>query len=188
MRKLSVFNNVTLDGFFTDPKNDMSAFHRHHDPEWDKFASDNASAGNGTLLFGRKTYEMMKAFWPTAEAKQQLPAVAEGMNRLEKLVASRTMKDPGWANARIIKGDLAAEVKKLKAAEGEPILIMGSGTIISQLTKERLIDSYTMVIWPFALGAGRTMFEGVEGIVDLKRVSERTFKNGNIVATYELGT
>jgi dihydrofolate reductase len=49
-----------------------------------------------------------------------------------------------------------------------------------------LIDSYTMVIWPIVLGAGRTMFEGIEGIVDLKKVDERTFANGNIVATYEL--
>jgi dihydrofolate reductase len=187
MRKLTVFNNITLDGFFTDTKNDMSAFHRHHDPEWDEYTSENASSsGNGTLLFGRKTYEMMKAFWPTAQARQQLPAVSEAMDRLDKVVVSRTMKDPGWTNARLLQGDLVSEVKTLKAGDGEPILIMGSGTIVSQLTTERLIDAYTIIIWPFTLGSGRTMFEDVEGIVDLKRVSERTFKNGNIVATYEL--
>ncbi len=186
MRKLTVFNSISLDGFFTDPKNDMSAFHRHHDPEWDKFSSENAASGNGTLLFGRKTYEMMKAFWPTELAKKQLPKISEAMERLEKVVFSKTLKDPGWINARVISGDLASEVKTLKAAEGNDMLIMGSGSIISQLTKERLIDSYTLVIWPFLLGAGRTMFEGLEEIVDLKKVDEKQFKNGNIVATYEL--
>lgn len=188
MRKLSVFNSITLDGFFTDPNNDMSAFHRHHDPEWNKFTSENAASGNGALLFGRKTYEMMKSFWPTEMAWKQLPKVSEAMDRLEKIVFSTTMKDPGWTNARVIGGNLASEVKKLKAAGGGDMLIMGSGSIISQLTKERLIDRYTIVIWPFLLGAGRTMFEGLDGIVDLKKVDEKQFENGNIVATYELAT
>lgn len=186
MRKISVFNNVSLDGYFTDSNSDMSAFHRRSDPEWDKFASDNAKRGQGTLVFGRKTYDMMKAFWPTEAAKQMMPEVADGMTRMEKIVFSRTLKDPGWANARVIPGALAAEVRTLKEGDGAPLLIMGSGQIIAQLTKERLIDSYQIVIWPFILGAGRTMFEGVEGLVDLKKVDEKQFKNGNIVATYEL--
>jgi riboflavin biosynthesis pyrimidine reductase len=113
--------------------------------------------------------------------------LAAGMEAMEKLVFSRTLREPGWKNARIVNGDLVNEVRKLKQGTGSPMLIMGSGSIVSQLTKERLIDSYTMVIWPIVLGAGRTMFEGVEGIVDLTKVDEKTFANGNIVATYELG-
>jgi dihydrofolate reductase len=143
-------------------------------------------ASGSTPLFGRKTYELMKSYWPTDEAKRRMPEVAAGMEAMEKVVFSRSLNEPGWKNARIVKGDVANEVKKLKDGTGNPMLIMGSGSIVSLLTKERLIDSYTMVIWPIVLGAGRTMFEGVEGIVDLKKVDEKTFANGNIVATYEL--
>lgn len=137
-------------------------------------------------MFGRKTYELMKSYWPTDEARQRMPEVAAGMEAMEKVVFSRSLKEPGWKNARIVNGDLVEEVRKLKEGAGHPLLILGSGSIVSQLTKERLIDSYTMVIWPIVLGAGRTMFEGVEGVVDLKKVDEKTFANGNIVATYEL--
>ena len=186
MRILTVFNNITLDGYFTDTKSNMSLFHRQNDPEWNKFASDNASSRRSTLLFGRKTYELMKSYWPTDEAKQRMPEVAAGMEAMEKLVFSRSIDEPGWKNARIVKGDLADEVRKLKEGTGAQMLIMGSGSIVSQLTSKRLIDSYTFVIWPIVLGAGRTMFEGVEGTVDLKKVDEKTFANGNIVATYEL--
>ena len=186
MRQLAVFNNITLDGFFTDMKNNMNLFHRENDPEWEKFATENASARNATLLFGRKTYEMMKSFWPTEEAKKVMPEVASAMETMEKIVFSRTLKDPGWSNARIISGNLTDEVRKLKQETGKNLLIMGSGSIVSQLTKERLIDRYTMVIWPIVLGAGRTMFEGVDDVISLQKVDQRTFANGNIVATYEL--
>jgi dihydrofolate reductase len=186
MRQLAVFNNITLDGFFTDMKNNMNLFHRENDPEWEKFATENASARNATLLFGRKTYEMMKSFWPTEEAKKVMPEVASAMETMEKIVFSRTLKDPGWSNARIISENLTDEVRKLKQETGKNLLIMGSGSIVSQLTKERLIDRYTMVIWPIVLGAGRTMFEGVDDVISLQKVDQRTFANGNIVATYEL--
>ena len=186
MRQLAVFNNITLDGFFTDMKNNMNLFHRENDPEWEKFATENASARNATLLFGRRTYEMMKSFWPTEEAKKVMPEVASAMETMEKIVFSRTLKDPGWSNARIISENLTDEVRKLKQETGKNLLIMGSGSIVSQLTKERLIDRYTMVIWPIVLGAGRTMFEGVDDVISLQKVDQRTFANGNIVATYEL--
>ena len=78
MGKLVVFNNVTLDGYFTGANGDFSWAHRdQHDPEWDAFVSENAGGG-GMLLFGRITYEMMAAYWPTPMAMQANPAVAEG--------------------------------------------------------------------------------------------------------------
>ena|ERR1041384_3436602 len=186
MRNIAVFNNITLDGFFTDTKNSMNLFHRENDDEWNRFASQNAASRRSTLLFGRKTYELMKSYWPTDEAKQRMPEVAAGMEAMEKVVFSRSLKEPGWKNVRIVNSDLVTEVRKLKEGTGDQMLIMGSGSIVSQLTQARLIDSYTMVIWPIVLGAGRTMFEGFEGIIDLKKVDEKTFANGNIVATYEL--
>jgi dihydrofolate reductase len=121
----------------------------------------------------------------TDDARKRLPEVAAGMEAMEKVVFSRSLEEPGWKNARIVKGDLANEVRRMKEGNGSPMLIMGSGSIISQLTKARLFDKYTIVIWPIVLGAGRTMFEGVEGIIDLSKIDEKTFANGNIVATYE---
>src|SRR6187399_799083 len=83
-RTLSVFNSVSLDGFFTDETGDMSWAHTQ-DPEWNQFMSTNAS-GEAELVFGRKTYEMMARFWPSKEAAQAMPEVARGMNRMRKTV------------------------------------------------------------------------------------------------------
>ncbi|HMG54488.1 MAG TPA: dihydrofolate reductase family protein [Kofleriaceae bacterium] len=187
MRRLTVFNNISLDGYFTDRRGDMTWAHKSKpDPEWDKFSAENAqSSEDGALLFGRKTYELMVAFWPTPAAAQQMPEVADGMNRLAKFVVSRSLDKVTWNNTTLIKGDLAAEVRKLKAGPGSSIVVMGSGTIVAQLAKERLIDQYTFVVTPNVLGAGRTLFDGLEVPFTLTRTSERTFRNGNVVVTYE---
>jgi len=70
-RKISVFNNVSLDGYFTDGAGDMSWAHTV-DPEWQRFTNENAG-GEAELIFGRKTYQMMASFWPTPEARQLMP-------------------------------------------------------------------------------------------------------------------
>ena len=90
MRKLIVFNNMSLDGYFTDGSGDMSWAHKS-DPEWMQFTEENASSAGGGLIFGRKTYEQMASFWPTKQAAELMPKVAEGMNRMEKFVFSRTL-------------------------------------------------------------------------------------------------
>jgi dihydrofolate reductase len=184
MRQLTVFNNISLDGYFTDARSDMSWAHRF-DPEWAKFSASNAQGSDdGALLFGRKTYEMMAAYWPTPEAKKQMPEVAEGINRLPKFVVSRSLDRADWNNTTILKGDLETEVGKLKKGSGSRIVIMGSGTLVAQLAALRLIDEYTLVIVPVVLGRGRTLFEGLDRKLGLKRTRERAFENGNVVATY----
>jgi dihydrofolate reductase len=184
MRKIVVFNHVTLDGFFTDPKGDMSFAHRQGpDPEWDEFLEGNTKGG-GELLFGRITYDMMASFWPTPAAEQMMPEVAERMNALPKVVFSRTMNEASWKNARVVKGNLAEEVRKLKAQSGPDMVILGSGTIVSQLTEAGLIDSYQIVVNPVVIGRGRTMFEGVTSRPALKLTETRTFKNGNVLLCY----
>jgi dihydrofolate reductase len=187
MRPLTVFNNVSLDGYFVDAKGDMSWAHEAGagDPEFEEYTASNARGGEGTLLFGRKTYEMMESFWTTDEAKQQMPDIAEGMNRLEKVVFSRTLRKTSWNNATLLSGDLVIEVTALKERGSDPITIMGSGTIVAQLAKADLIDRYTFVIVPVVLGAGRTLFEGLSRKITLKRTSERLFASGIVVATYE---
>jgi dihydrofolate reductase len=183
MRKLLVFNSVTTDGYFTDKNGDMSWAHKS-DPEWNEFVADNSQSG-GELLFGRVTYEMMASFWPTPAAATNFPEVAEQMNSLPKVVFSRTLDSVSWQNTRLMKGGLIDEVRKLKQESGPDMVIMGSGSIISQLANEGLIDEYQMVVNPIVLGAGRTMFDGVKEKLNLKLTSSRAFGNGNVLLCYE---
>ncbi len=185
MRKLIVFNSISLDGYFADENSDMSFAHNPvPDTEWDAYVSGNAS-GDGTLLFGRITYELMVKFWPTPAAAESMPAVAEGMNKLRKVVFSRTMDKVSWNNTRLVKTDLLGEIRKLKEGSGEGMVILGSGSLVSQLTQHGLIDEYQFVVIPVVLGKGRTMFEGVHGQVPLRLLRTRSFKNGNVLLCYE---
>ncbi len=182
VRKLTVFNSVTADGYFTSKNGDMSWAHKS-DPEFNSFSEENAKSG-GELIFGRVTYEMMSSYWPTPEARKNSPVIAEQMNGLPKIVFSRTLDDASWNNTRLIKGDLVEEVRKLKNQAGDQLVIMGSGTIVSQLTHARLVDEYQMVVNPLILGEGRTMFDDVKQRFELKLANTRAFKNGNVLLHY----
>ncbi len=186
MRRLIVFNTVSLDGYFTGSDGDLGWTHTAHgdDPEWQAFVDSNAKGG-GTLLFGRVTYEMMVGFWPTPAAREQFPAVARGMNESPKVVFSRTMQRATWSNTTLVKDGLAAEVRKMKAQSGKDLVILGSGSIVSQLAQERLVDEYQLVVHPTVLGAGRTMFEGVTKPLALRLTRTRIFGNGNVLVCYE---
>jgi dihydrofolate reductase len=187
MAKVVVFNSVTLDGYFTDAKGDMSWAHAGgDDPEWQAFVAGNASGGRGRLLFGRKTYEMMAGFWPTEMARRQMPEVAEGMNALPKVVFSRTLGEAAWRNTRLVKTDPAAEVRRLKKEDGPDMVVLGSGTIVSLLTQDGLVDEYQLVVCPVVLGAGRTMFDGVTARPSLALKTSRPFRNGKVVLNYEV--
>ena len=185
MGKIVVFNSVSLDGYFTDTHGDMS-FARNDNPdtEWDAFVAGNARSG-GTLLFGRITYELMASFWPTSFAAEKMPVVAERMNNLPKVVFSRTLGSALWNNTKLVKNDLIGEVRKMKKESREDMAIMGSGSIVSQLTQNGLIDEYQIVMIPVALGNGRTMFEGITVKVPLKLTKTRAFRNGNVLLCYQ---
>ncbi|MEP7362780.1 MAG: dihydrofolate reductase family protein [Acidobacteriota bacterium] len=185
MRKLTVFNHVSLDGYFTDAGGDMSWAHQGaDDPEFQQFSASNAS-GEGELLFGRVTYQMMAGFWTTPAAAQMMPKVAEGMNRMRKNVFSRTLDSVSWDNTRLIKGDLVAEARKLKEQPGPDMVILGSGSVVAQLAAAGLIDQFQVIVNPVVLGKGRTMFEGVPERLQLRLTSSRTFGNGKVFVTYE---
>ncbi len=185
MRKLIVFNHVSLDGYFVDANGDMSwAKASHQDAEWDAFVAGNASGG-GVLVFGRITYELMAGFWPTPFAMETMPVVAEGMNNLPKIVFSRTLGLASWKNTTLAPGDPAVEIRKMKREPGEDMVILGSGSIVSQLAQAGLIDEYHVVVNPIVLGKGRTMFEGVKEKRSLKLTKTRAFGNGNVLLCYE---
>jgi dihydrofolate reductase len=182
MRKLTVFNNVSLDGYFVDRAGDMSWAHKQDD-EWAEFTTSNAS-GDAVLVFGRVTYEMMASFWPTPQAAQTMPEVAERMNSLPKIVFSRTLESASWQNTTLITNDIVGAMRRLKAERGADLVIFGSGTIVAQFTDAHLIDEYQVVVNPLVLGAGRTMFDGVRDRLGLQLTRTRAFKNGNVVLWY----
>jgi len=185
MRRLIVFNNVSLDGYFVDSNGDMSWAHKAmQDAEWNAFVAGNASGG-GVLLFGRVTYELMASYWPTPLAFKNNPIVAEGMNNLHKVVFSRTLDKVSWKNTTLVKGELVAEVRKMKAGPGEGMAILGSGSIVSQLAQANLIDEYQIALNPVILGQGRTMFDGIKDKLALKLTKTRAFGNGNVMLWYE---
>lgn len=177
---VSSFQFITLNGLFKGPDNDIS-WHRHGEEE-SQFAEEGAQSGS-TLLFGRITYEMMASFWPTPEARQAMPVVAEGMNRSEKIVFSRTLKTAPWNNTRIVKDNIAAEVKRLKES-GKAMTILGSGSIVTQLANSGLIDEYQVMIDPVALGSGTPLFEGLQHKLDLQLITSRVFKSGVVLLSY----
>ncbi len=183
MRKLLVFNQISLDSFIADAHSDMSWAHKQ-DREWHDWVSSNASGG-GELVFGRVTYQQMASFWPSAMALESMPVVAERMNNLPKVVFSRTLTTADWNNTRLIRSDITAAVRKLKSEPGQDMVLMGSASIVAQLAAEDLIDAYQLVINPIILGAGKFMFDGLKKHLHLKLMSTRSFKNGNLVVSYE---
>jgi len=182
MRTLTTFEQISLDGFFSDADGDMSWAHKH-DPEWTDFVASNAGGG-GALVFGRVTYDLMASYWPTPMARANDAAVATRMNELPKLVVSRSMTKATWNNTTIVRGDIAAEFARLKETPGPDMVILGSGSLVSQLTDARLIDEYQIVVNPIVLGRGRSIFAEVKERRSLTLQRSRSFANGNVVLWY----
>jgi dihydrofolate reductase len=182
MARLVAFNNISLDGYFTDAHSELSWAHTQ-DPEFNAFVADNAKGG-GALLLGRITYDMMASFWPTPMAAQMMPVVALGMNTMQKFVCSRTMRDATWQNTSVLGGDLVTEVRALKTTSPVDLAILGSGSLIAPLLAAGLIDELQVVMNPIVLGGGRTMFEGLAQPIPLTLTRSRTFTNGNVFACY----
>ena len=184
MRKLKVFNHVSVDGFIADAEGDMSWAHRA-DAEFNEWVAANASGG-GELVFGRVTYQQMAAFWPTPAALASLPVVAERMNNLPKVVFSKSLAKAEWHNTRLFRGqDIAAEIEQLKHEPGKDLVIMGSALLVSELTRRSLIDSFQFVLNPIVLGTGKSMFAQLKQPLNLRLTHSRTFENGNVVVSYE---
>lgn len=181
MARLSSFMSVSVDGCYADRNGDMSFAHRD-DEETRAFAAENAK-GDGMLVFGRVTYQMMAAYWPTPLAAKNDRAVAEGMNRRPKLVVSKTLERADWSNTTLVRGNLEREIAKLKEGSLD-MAILGSGTLVAALAAANLIDSYQLVIVPVILGEGKRLFGGVAKPPRLALESTRRFANGNVLVSY----
>jgi dihydrofolate reductase len=154
MRRVITSNMVSLDGYLAGPGGDLS-WHALNDEFFD-YAVDMLNSAD-LLLFGRLTYELMAAYWPT---ETDDPVIAGKMNGLDKIVFSKTLKSADWENTTLLKGDIEKNIKELKEQPGKDIVILGSGTIVSALTQAGLIDEHRLIIVPVILGAGTFQYTG----------------------------
>jgi dihydrofolate reductase len=183
MRKLFLFMLTSLDGYFEDERQSLD-WH-NVDREFERFAIEQLSTVD-MILFGRKTYEMMAAFWPSEEATLSDPIVAGHMNALPKMVFSKSLKSADWQNTRIIHNNEIGEVITLKQSEGGDIAVFGSSDLGVTLLQAGLLDEIRVLVNPLLLGVGKTLFAGLEQRVKLTLLSTRTFENGNVLLTYKL--
>lgn len=179
---LNVFNFLTLNGFYKGPDGDIS-WNRHNSEE-QEHAEDSVGEAQHILLFGRVTYQMMAGYWPSPMAMQNSPVVAKGMNRSEKIVFSRTLKQAEWQNTRVISDNLIEEIKALKAMPNKHLTVLGSGSIVSQLADAGLIDAYQLMVNPVALGSGTPIFSGIQHPLQLALRSVKSFKSGVVMLDY----
>jgi dihydrofolate reductase len=181
MRKLTAFVFTTLNGYYKGTGGDLD-WHSNGAEEIE-FAQHKLQEGN-TLLFGRKTFGMMKNFWVTPMAYELFPAVALRINQTEKLVCSNTLKVTDWANTTILNGDVVAKIKALKETEGSDITLMGSGSLVRQLAQEGLIDAFELMIDPVVLGKGETLFEGLDSELNLQLTDARLFRESGVLLLF----
>ena len=214
MRKVIVSEFVTLDEVMQAPggaDEDRSGNFKHGgwsfqfwNEEPMKYKSDELFAA-GALLLGRVTYEIFAGAWPTLTDEDNVRMVKEAggdvtamatdkvegnpfsdrMNSLPKYVASTTLKQVGWNNSTLLKGNIAEEISRLKQLPGQDILIAGSSGLINWLGKTDLIDEYRLMVFPIVLGSGKRLFRDGIDPKTLQLVDAKPFKTGVVVLTYQ---
>lgn len=178
MRTLTAFVFTTLNGYYKGDDDNVE-WHSNGAEEIE-FAQHQLQKGN-TLIFGRKTYELMKNFWVSPMAYELFPVVAMRINQAEKIVCSNTLESSDWNNTTILKGDIVTEIKSLKEMSGNDLTILGSGNLVKQLTEAGLIDEYELMIDPVLLGSGSTLFEGITKELSLQLSDARVFKQSGVL-------
>jgi dihydrofolate reductase len=179
---------LSLDGVTEDP-GPMGEFeHRgwtmpYWNDELGEYQSEQLFASDA-LLLGRVTYEEFVASWPQRSGDP----FTDKINSMPKFVASTTLKEPLEWNATLLKGDVAAEVAKLKQQPGQDLLIYGSGELVSTLMQHNLIDVYRVMLYPLALGSGKRFFREGGGKTVLRLTDVKTNGAGVAMLTYERAT
>ncbi|HKH63498.1 MAG TPA: dihydrofolate reductase family protein [Flavitalea sp.] len=188
MRKVVVSMNVTLDGFMSGSNCELD----WHFSSWTKEMADllyEQLSKADTILLGRITYNAMAAYWPAKALDLSFPredlAFADLMNNYTKLVFSKTHAISQWSNSKLLTGDPADEILKLKQKEGKDIIIYGSGKIVNCLAKSHVIDEYRLWVHPVLLGKGKLLFKDLEKEYRLKLFKTKTFSSGVVLLYYK---
>ena len=186
--RLVVVEFMTLDGVMEAP-----GFEEHRagrngwamrvsDAELQGFSGEQIT-GAGALLFGRTTFNIWAAFWPTAPA----PAapMAARIAALPKYVVSRTLPDSDWANTTVLRGDLETEIRRLKAHEGGELVAYGSADLVAGLLELDLVDEMRILLFPVILGSGKRLFRDDAALRYLRLMSVSTTSSGVLILKYE---
>ena len=177
MRRILAKNHMSLDGLFEGPNREIDWFGFDQEQFDDSVALLNSV---DSLLFGRTTYEMMRAYWTIAPPDP----VSDKMNSLSKVVFSRTLQSADWNNTRVVHGDIAEEALRLKQQPGGDMVVLGSGKLASLLLERGLVDEYRLYVTPIVLGGGHPLFQQISQRVNLELVGQRVFHSGIVMLVY----
>ena len=159
------------------------------DAEFNDFAIPQMMEAD-TILFGKRTYQLMEAFWPSPAGLEGDPEVADLMNNTPKVVVSSSLKKvtetEHWNNVRLISTNGAKELQKLKEQPGKDIIVLASSNLCVSLIEWGLLDEIRIMENPVAIGDGTTLFHGLKKRVKFRLVQERTFQSGNALLTYHV--
>jgi len=189
LSRIVVFEHLTLDGVMQAPgrpdEDRRGGFeHGGWATLWDHVIADVAEEGMGAteaLLLGRRTYEDFYAYWPS----QADNPFSEVLTSTRKYVASRTLKEPlAWNNSRLLEGDAAESVARLKEQPGQDLVVLGSGELVQALMRRALVDEYVLLIHPLLLGSGLRLFDEIGGRASLQLVGAKTSPSGVLITTY----
>lgn len=171
--------HVSLDGFVAGPNGELDWV--KVDEEIFDFVGKRISEGD-TALYGRVTYQMMEAYWPTAADKPNASKHdiehSEWYSKVHKIVLSKTLDESALANTKIISDNLSNQINEIKQQSGEDILLFGSPTATHSLMQQDLIDGYWLFVNPIILGQGIPLFEGIKNKTKLKLLSTKPFASG----------
>jgi dihydrofolate reductase len=191
MRKLVVIEFLSLDGVLQapgDPNEDTEGGFQHggwQRPYFDDVLGAGAAEGMAATdahLFGRKTYEIMAAYWPTAPRDDPF---AQHLNSTPKYVASKTLKNLEWQNSTLLKGDVGEEVANLKQQPGRNIGVLGSADLVQTLMEHDLVDEYSLAVFPIVLGSGKRLFRESDQTRSMRLVDSTTTSTGGLLLTYQ---
>jgi dihydrofolate reductase len=190
MRKLVVVEFLSLDGVMQapgGPEEDTEGGFSHGGwsmPYGDEVMGQAAAEGMAATdaqLFGRKTYEIMAAYWPHQPAED---AFAQHLNSVQKYVVSTTLRQADWQKTTIIDGDVAEQVTNLKEQPGKNISVLGSGELVQTLIANDLVDEYSLTVYPIVLGGGKKLFRESDQTRKLKLVDSKPTTTGGLMLTY----
>ena len=184
MRRLTCGMNLSLDGYIAAPGDDLSW--GAMSDELFQWWSDRVGS-TGLALYGRRLWETMNSHWPTADQQPgATPAQIEFARRwreMPKVVFSSTLSTVDW-NARLVTGDAASEITRLKTEDGGPMDV-GGATLAAAAMRAGLIDEYAIVTYPVLVGGGTPFFTALDSRVELNLVETRTFPDGVLLTRYE---
>jgi dihydrofolate reductase len=184
MRTLAVTENITLDGVIEAAEGWFGP--AGSDDEVDRSDLEDAlreqREAADALLVGRVTFEQLRSYWP--DRTDDPSGTSAYLNRVAKYVASKTLREPEWANSTVLSGDLVEEVEALAARDGRDIVATGSMDLVRQLVRTGLVDEYRLFVYPVVLGRGQRLFDGATGVPPLELVETRPFRSGVVLLRY----